>query len=175
MGQAFSSAAAETTGQELTTYLRGYLSLEPELSGRTAVSALVLYFRYPLLALLLGYSSIGVILLPMTAAAFGFFLSFSVCCFAAAFGSDGVLLALAVFGVRCLISLPCFFLLAVSAWENSAALASFGRGRRTASVHRGRFYWQRTGLCTAALLAGACFEWFCSPWLLRLVLERILI
>lgn len=46
-----------------------------------------------------------------------FFLSFSVCCFTAAFGVDGILLAFAVFGLRCMVTLPCYLLLAVSSWE----------------------------------------------------------
>ena len=36
------------------------------------------------------------LLLPLSAVAFGFFLSFSVSCFTAAFGADGVLLAIGV-------------------------------------------------------------------------------
>ena len=71
------------------------------------LSALVLYFRYPLLAFLLGFASIGIVLLPCLTVAFGFFLSFSVCCFTAAFGPGGVLVALAVFGLRCLVTRPC--------------------------------------------------------------------
>lgn len=175
IGRTCSFATAEPAGQELTSYLRDYLSLESERSCKTAVSALILYFRYPLLALLLGSSTLGIILLPLASSAFGFSLSFAVNCFAAAFGSSGVLLALAIFGVRCLISLPCFFLMAVPAWANAAALTSFGRCHRAAPVLHGRVLWRRTAFCAAALLVGTGFEWFCSPWLLRLVLEKILI
>ena len=177
LGQAVSSGVPDETGRELQAYLQGYLSLESGVSGSAVWSALVLYFRYPILAVLLGFCSVGVILLPVTAAAFGFFLSFSVCCFTAAFGPDGILLALTVFGLRCLISLPCFFLLAVPAWEASVhlALAAFGGGRRTAPIRYGRDWWRRVACCSAGLLAGAAFELFCSPWLLRLVLNQILI
>ena len=124
----------------------------------------------------MGFASIGVVLLPAVTAAFGFFLSFSVSCFTAAFGGDGVLLALAVFGLRCAVTLPCYFLLAVPAWRNAAdlALASFGGGRRTAPVVYGQPWWSRVAVCAGILLAGVCLELFCSPWLLRLVLDRIL-
>lgn len=136
----------------------------------------LIYFRYPLFAFLLGFASIGVVLLPCVTAAYGFFLSFSVCCFTAAFGVDGVLLALAVFGLRCMVTLPCYFLLAAASWGTSAGLAavSFGRGRRTAPVVYGRACWVRFGACCLALLAGVCAELFLSPVLLRLMLERIL-
>ena len=89
---------------------------------------------------------------------------------------DGVLLALAVFGLRCLVTMPCYFLLAAASWGTSAGLAavSFGRGRRTAPVVYGRACWVRFGACCLALLAGVCAELFLSPVLLRLMLERIL-
>ena len=104
LGQVFSSRVPDATGDELSLYLTDFLKVEnggP--ASQTALSAAVLYFRYPLSAFLMGFASIGVLLLPLMTGAFGFFLSFSVCCFTAAFGSDGVLLALAVFGLRCAV------------------------------------------------------------------------
>ena len=113
LGQVLAGRVPAETGEELRRYLESYLRLGAEPSPRTAASAVVIYFRYPLLAFLLGFASIGVALLPLLTAAFGLFLSFSVCCFTATFGGEGVLLALAVFGLRCLTTAPCYFLLAV--------------------------------------------------------------
>lgn len=177
LGQVLAGRVPDATGRELTEYLQGYVALENRLSPHTALSALVLYYRYPLLAVLLGFASIGVAVLPCLTAVFGFSLSFSVCCFTAAFGGDGVLLALAVFGLRCAVTLPCYFLLAVPAWGNSAALAaaSFGRGRRTAPVVYGRAWWLRVAACAGVLLAGMAAELFFSPWLLDVVLSRLLV
>jgi len=178
LGQALAGRVPSATGEELNRYLADYVRLDAadSVTARTALSALVIYFRYPVLAFLLGFASIGIILLPCLTAAFGFFLSFSVCCFTAAFGAEGVLIALAVFGTRCLITLPCYFLLAVPAWGTSAALAnlSFGRGQRSAPVSYGRAWWKRTALCAAVLLAGVCAELFLSPVLLRFTLARLL-
>ena len=178
LGQVLSGRVPDATGEELGRYLTDYLRLESD-TERTAAAALstaVIYFRYPLAAFLLGFTSLGVFLLPCATAAYGFFLSFSVCCFTAAFGTDGVLLALAVFGLRCVVTVPCYLLLAVPAWGTSAALASlsFGRGRRAAPVVYGRNCWVRFGGVMAALLVGMCVDLFLSPWLLRLILERIL-
>ena len=168
----------DATGDELRRYLEDYLRLGGGAAPtpRTVVSTLVIYFRYPLLAFLLGFASIGVVLLPCATAAYGFFLSFSVCCFTASFGADGVLLALAVFGLRCAVTLPCYFLLAAPSWGTAAGLAavSFGSGRRTAPVVYGRACWIRLGACCLALLAGVCVDVLLSPVLLRLMLERIL-
>ena len=178
LGQVLSGRVPDATGQELRRYLEDYMRLGGEGAPtlRTMLSTLVIYFRYPLLAFLLGFASIGVVLLPGVTAAYGFFLSFSVCCFTAAFGADGVLLALAVFGLRCLVTMPCYFLLAASSWGTAAGLAavSFGRGRRTAPVVYGRACWVRFGACCLALLAGVCGDLLLSPVLLRLLLERIL-
>ena len=176
LGQVLACRVPAETGEELRRYLESYLRLGAEPSPRTAASAVVIYFRYPLLAFLLGFASIGVALLPLLTAAFGLLLSFSVCCFTATFGGEGVLLALAVFGLRCLTTAPCYFLLAVPSWETAAGLAavSFGSGRRTAPVVYGRACWKRLGICCLVLAAGVCGELTLSPWLLRLLLERLL-
>ena len=122
-----------STGEELNRYLTDYIRLDSEASPTVEIvlSALVLYFRYPLLA---------------------------------------------VFGLRGLVTLPCYFLLAVPAWGTSAALAnlSFGRGQRSVPVAYGRDWWKRSALCAVVLLAGVCVESFLPPVFLRLVLARML-
>lgn len=175
LGQVLAGRVPAAAEQELTEYLRGYVTLDSHISPQTVLSAVLLYVRYPLLAALLGFASIGVVLLPGVTAAFGFFLSFSVSCFAAAFGPDGVVLALAVLGLRCLVTLPCYFLLAVHSWGSSAMLASlsFGRGRRSAPVTYGSKWWTRFVVCFLVLLAGVCAELLCAPLFLRMALERI--
>ena len=94
LGQVLSGRVPDTTGDELRRYLEDYVRLggEGAPTVQTALSALVIYFRYPLFAFLLGFASIGVVLLPCVTAAYGFFLSFSVCCFTAAFGVTGMIL-----------------------------------------------------------------------------------
>lgn len=161
---------------ELKEYLSQFLLVEDVSLSGTVLSTLVLYFRYPLLVVLLGFASIGIVLLPVVSLAFGFFLSFSVCCFTASFGFGGVLLALAVFGLRCAVTIPCFFLLAVPSFGTSGALAglSMGKGRRTMPVVYGRNWWLRLAVVTGVLLAGMCVDLMISPYLLDLVLDRLL-
>ena len=177
LGQVLAGRVPPAAGEELRRYLSAYVQMEEEPGPKAALSAAVLYFRYPAAALLLGFASIGVVLLPLLSGVFGFFLSFSVCCFTAAFGSDGVLLALAVFGLRCAVTLPCYFFLAASAWERSAALASLslGRGRRAAPAACEKNGWMCLAVVSAVLLAGMSAELLLSPWFLRQVLERILL
>jgi len=176
LGQVMAARMPASAGDELERYLHHFVMLEETVSLRAVLSALVLYFRYPLLAFLLGFASVGLVLLPCTAVAFGFFLSFSVSCFAAAFGKGGILIALAVSGIRCAVTLPCFFALAVPSWKTSAALAHFasGKGRRTAPAIYGRACWLRLAACAAILLAGMCLDLFVAPWFLDFVLGRVL-
>ena len=169
MGRVFSARVPPAAGKELNDYLRAFLTVEQDLTGAAALTALWLYIRWPLAAVLLGHTSAGVLLLPLTAAAFGCSLSFSVCCFTAAFGTGGTLLAAAVFGLRCLISLPCFFLLAVPVWESNV-----GAGRRTAPFRDHRAYRLCLIGCAAVLSAGALLETVCAPWLTRMALNLVL-
>ena len=161
LGQVCSARVPDATGEELTRYLEGFLQVNGEGPG-AVLAAAVLYFRYPLAAFLLGFASIGALLLPF------------VCCFTAAFGPEGVLLALAVFGLRCAVTLPGYFLLAVPAWEHSAALASLSFGRSRSPVVYGRAWWGRLAAVCVLLLAGMCAELMLSPRLVGLLAERLL-
>ena len=179
LGQVLAERFSASSGAELERYLTDYVTLSGEAvpGKRTVLTALVIYFRYPLLAFFLGFASLGVAAIPAATAAYGFFLSLSVCCFTAAFGRSGILIALAVLGVRCLLTLPCYFLLAVPSLGTSAALASlsFGSGRRAAPVVYGRECWRRLAIVCGVLLLGVCVELFLAPALLESVLERVLI
>ena len=174
LGQVFAGKVPDAAGQELERYLESFLRLDAQQAAPEVFwLTLLLYFRYPLLALLLGFASIGVLLLPCATVLFGLMLSFSVSCFTAAFGWDGVLLALAVFGLRCAVTLPCYFLLAAASLRSSVALASlsFGKGRRTAPVRFGSC--GRSAAIGTFLLIGACVDMVVSPTLLRLALGRM--
>ena len=90
------------------------------------------------------------------------------------FGFDGVILALAVSGLRCAITLPCYFLLAIPAWSNAVALArfSFGREHRTNVIY-GHDWWKRLLCCMVVLVAGICLELLISPYFLQVALDNI--
>lgn len=178
LGQVLSGKIPASTADELKRYLKDYFKLSDrgDFTIKSFLSSLLLYFRYPLLAFLLGFASVGVILLPMVSVAFGFFLSFSVCCFTAVFGGKGVLLALTVFGLRCLITLPCFFLIAVPSFQNSVTLSasSFGRGKRVQRVRYDSGWWFRGAIAALILTAGALAETIITPQMLRMVLEKMI-
>ena len=169
LGQVLSGRVPDTTGDELRRYLEDYVRLggEGAPTVQTALSALVIYFRYPLFAFLLGFASIGVVLLPCVTAAYGFFLSFSVCCFAAALGRDGVLLALAALGLRCLFVLPCTLCLA------DAGFAQACRAMPRLRPRRPELNWRMLLFCVFVLLTGTVVECAIVPKFFALILARI--
>ena len=82
----------------LGSYVSSYASLTVQ-QPADIISVLWAYLRYPAAAFLLGFTAWGVMLLPLLCTAQGFFLSFSVHCFAASLGRGGVTLALAALTV----------------------------------------------------------------------------
>ena len=118
---------------------------------------------------LLGLAAAGLVLLPVLSVAQGFFLSFSVGCFARALGRGGVYLALAAFGPRCLFVLPCTLLLTVQGLSAAARRRDGQKVRLTEGA-----YWRRVGLCGLILLIGAALELTFGPRLLQWVIARTL-
>ena len=163
---------------ELYQYLSNFFRINIHYAASDSfLSALLLYYRYPILAFLFGFSSIGVIGLPFLSAAFGFFSSFSVGCFVLTFGKDGILLAFAAFGFRCLLTSICYYLIAVPAFKNAVALtlASFGRTRNITATTYHSIIIVRFLFCTAVLFFGVLIELYIIPHLLKLVCTCIFI
>lgn len=88
-------AVPQQDRQELSDYLHEYAQATANGQGpsASALSVGAAYFRYPAAALLLGLTAAGLVLLPVLSVVQGFFLSFSVGCFARALGRGGVYLA----------------------------------------------------------------------------------
>ena len=133
-------------------------------------SCVLLYFGYTVVTFLLGFASIGVVLIPALAGLFGFLTMYTVSGFACCFGRQGVALALGALLVRLLFTLPCFFTMAGAAWPLSTELAmlTFGRGRRSAPVLYGSRYFLLFVLCVMILTVGVFCERLLTPLLFRL-------
>lgn len=158
-------------GEELRRYFDGYILLAArETSAAAVVRTLLCFFRAPLLAFLLGFASIGVVLLPLLCAFEGFLFSFSLCCFAGTLGREGFVLVLALFALRMLFVLPCTLFLSVSAMDKAKALALFsvGGGKRVRGVSYGAEYWYRFGIVCVCLLIGSVLELWLVPHFLAL-------
>ena len=174
-GCLYAGQTAGKTGSELSVYLKDYLSLAGRhtltASGICSMSAA--YVRSPLFALLCGFSWVGTGLLPIGALLTGFFPGYAAGCLFAAFGGQGILLALGLFGLRCFVTVTCFFLLAVPAWQSSVELfqMSFGRGHSFTAVS-GHRWWLRLACVAGAICFGIFLDIRLSPGLLRLLLAN---
>lgn len=175
-GILYAGRVSERLSGELTDYLTGYLSLAQQ---RVVTLSLVCatvwaYFRGPLLAFVCGFTPVGTVLLPLSAAVCGFLPAYAAGCLAASFGGTGIWLALGLFGVRTLATLPCFFLLAAHAWHMSAALfrVSLGKGHPFSPVYDRRWWLRFAGVCLF-LGCAVCAELRLTPLLTQTLLEHI--
>ena len=160
--------ASVQINEELSAYLSAYLNAVRQRTSSPDVGC-----SLPALAFLLAFTRIGAVLLPLLTAAYGFFPAYAVSCMAASFGRQGVLMAAVFFGLRCLITFPCFFLLAVPSWEAAVVRfrASFGRGYPVQADSR-RCWLRLFGVCLTLCL-GIWLDLRLSPVLLQALLERI--
>ena len=137
------------------TSLNAYLQAFLQAAQSGAVDAPTLWsqvwdtLRWPLLALLLGLTALGVLGLPILFGVRGFLLAFSIASFVRAFGGSGWLLACLVFGIWEILSLPVLFILGVQSFLSARALAARVRGEE-----KGRVLWCRDCLVRCAMCGG---------------------
>ena len=145
------------------TSLTGYLDAFLRASGQGALETPALWaqvwdtFRWPLFALLLGFTALGVLGLPVL---------FAVAAFVRAFGGAGWLLALLVFGVGGALALPALFVLGVQSFLSARALAVRVRGEGQGHVLWGRACLTRCALCMGCVLGSILLERAAVPALL---------
>ena len=172
LGYAVSRRCADAMGGELRQYLDAYFALRStqELSASAVWRTLVCFFRTPAVIFLLGFASLGVVLVPVLCALQGFLFSFSLFCFSSALGHEGFLLLPVLFGTRLLIVLPCTLLLGVAGWRRARACASVlhSDGKRCVGVFSDRQYWLRFGVVCVCLLLGAAIELRLVPYVLSI-------
>lgn len=160
----------------LRAYLTDYCTIYDAGAAATSLPhCALLYFGYTAALLLLGFSSIGVALIPLLASVFGFFTMYVVSCFVSCYGRAGVLLAIGALSVRLMFTMPCFFTLAGEAWPLSTDLflLAFHRGKRSAPVFYGSRYFLLLLLCIIILTVGVCCERFLTPILFRMALKSV--
>ena len=162
----------EGVSGELSRYLSAYLdAVRQQAAPVPGIRQLAAaYFWGPAAAFFCGFSAVGVLLLPLLAMACGFFPAYTVSCLTAAFGSRGVWLAAALFGLRYLVVIPCFFLLAAPSLRTASARLRFQSRPADAESRRG---WLHFACVCLVLLLGGWVDFRLSPWFLRLLLEPI--
>ena len=154
------------------TSLNAYLQAFLQAAQSGAVDAPTLWsqvwdtLRWPLLALLLGLTALGVLGLPILFGVRGFLLAFSIASFVRAFGGSGWLLACLVFGIGEILSLPVLFILGVQSFLSARALAARVRGEEKGRVLWGRDCRVRCAMCGGILCVCILLEQTAVPALL---------
>lgn len=119
--------------------------------------------RWPLFVWALGFTALGIWMVPVTFALRGLFLCFSVAGLAGA-AQSGFLLALILLGFGDLAGLCAFFLLGLYAWD----LARGQQGRLLGAPRgQGRPYCLRFGAVLLGLLAWSGLKYWLLPALLQ--------
>ena len=160
--------------------LRAYLERFLRSAGEGGVepagllSQLWAVLRWPLLALVLGFTALGVLGMPLLFAVRGFLLAFSAAAFVQVFGSAGCLLAFLVFGLSGCLSVPALFVLGTQGLAASFRLAGRSLGEGKAPSPYGRAYFLRCGGCAAALCVCLFLECFAVPGLVAGVAGAVL-
>lgn len=152
-------------GDSLSVYLRAFLAA----AGTGDVGSVPLFpllwevLRWPLLAVLLGFTALGLLFIPVLFAIRGFLLSFAVSSFVRMFGGAGGVLAFLVFGIPELAAIPALFVLGVQGLQASRALAgrAMGEGRRGSPF--GKAYFLRCGVCAGAFCVCVLLEYLAVP------------
>ncbi|MFR7893278.1 MAG: hypothetical protein ACLU38_03580 [Dysosmobacter sp.] len=154
--------------RELTTYLTDYLALaqSQDLGISVVCSLTLLYLQGPVLAFLCGVCSAGILLLPLLAAAAGFFPAYAAGCLTLAFWRAGPAAGAGLFRLSLSGHGALLFLLAAPAMGRAATLRGLSRGRRGAAFSAcGRGCWLGFGIVCLILCLGAWIELRLSPFL----------
>jgi len=174
-GRTFAASLGASGANELGQYLSDYYTLW-EQGGSFSWSLCALqYLGYGVLLFLFGFSSMGLALIPVLSAVFGFLTMYTVSCFTLVYGKVGISLVLSLLSVRLMVTLPCFFAMANEAWPPATELAllCLGKGQRSAPVLYTSRYFLLFVLCFVILTAGICLERFLTPTLFRLAMREL--
>lgn len=152
-------------GESLTAYLQSFLETaragEAELPALTALVWNTV--RWPLLALLLGFTALGLLGLPILFVTRGFLLAFSIASFVRLFGSTGCLLALLIFGLTEALAVPVLFVMGVQSFLAARVLAGRFWGDGRTPVPYGTCYFLRCGICAGVLCVCVLLDYLLVP------------
>ena len=153
--------------ESLAAYVEGFLRAAQawEITAPALASLVWDTVRWPLLALLLGFTALGLLGLPLLFAVRGFLLAFSIASFVRLFGGVGCLLALLVFGVSGALSVPVLFVLGVQGLLAARVLAGRVWGDGKTPPPYGKLYFFRCGACAVALCVSLLLDCFVVPGL----------
>jgi hypothetical protein len=162
LGAFLASRCSRDALDALQAYVTAYCGLPDNSRACGGLGTALAFCRVPLLMLAVSFCGLGIVAVPLLAAWEGMSLSYAAVSFSAAMGKPGVLLALAAFGVRGAVLLPCMLFTGGTAWrlayERKGLAALSGRDLRGILI------------CFAALTLGVILECSLAPRLMTLAL-----
>lgn len=132
--------------------------------------------KYAALIFAVGFSFLGVAGVPIVLALRGFFLCFTISAFVIAFGYPGFAIAVAVFGLPTLITLPCLFALASRSFSSAGILLNSVRDKPSGGGRRAfdRAFFLNALVCLGFLLLAVFLEYFVTPRIVSAVASAVL-
>ncbi|MCI8871115.1 MAG: hypothetical protein HFF39_11395 [Lawsonibacter sp.] len=167
-GGAAGCAAAGSIGGEAGEALREYLTLYLSLAGSGGAEVSfgrVLWEQlcFPLFTLLLGFTALGLVGIPLLFAAKGFLFSFCVSCFCRLFGGAGLAPAVFLFGLPALLWAPALFVLGTQGVSSSFIMFRRCLGDNRAPAFLSGVYWMKCALCGGAAALCVALEYLVLP------------
>jgi len=149
----------------LSAYLQNFLQAASagEMDSPALAALVWSTVRWPLLALLLGFTALGLLGLPILFLIRGFLLAFSIASFVRLFGSMGCLLALLVFGLTQALAVPVLFVVGVQSLLAARVLAGGFWGDGKTPVPYGSCYFLRCGMCAGVLCVCVLLDYLVAP------------
>ena len=154
----------------LLDYIRGYLELLAQ--DGVAVRFLSVFWeisKFSVIAVLLGFTALGVAGLPLLFAVRGFLLCYAVAVFYRILGLDGLLPGFFLFGLSAFIWMPVLFQLGVRGMLSSYGFLRRATGDVRYPLRGNGGFLICCGICAAALCVCAMVEYFVVPALLQRV------
>lgn len=145
-------------------------------SDVTFWKVIVNVFRFPAIIVLCGFCVFGSVLIPTVVAVRGFMLLFTITTFVRFFGLPGLFFSAALFGIQCLLLLPCILILAAQGVVSASLLFSLAssKGKKLSGAVFSGAYFFRVLICVGVLLLCTLAEMFITPIFVSAALKSIM-
>lgn len=162
--------------ETLAAYIYNYLGAAQE--GMTQLPGLLPAVwetvRWPLVTLLLGFSALGCLGLPVLFAVRGFLLAFTVSSFVRMFGAEGAALAFLLVGLTSLLALPVLFVMGVQSLQTALSLLDRILNKNKRPLVYRRFNLFQWGVCAGVLALCVLLEYIAVPALVGALAHSLL-
>ncbi len=175
VGSVTASFIESDTAYKLSTSISSSASAGINDTARFLPTTLLNLLKYPLIAFLLGFTLLGIGLIPLVVGLRGYFLAFSIGVVIKLYGLDGIWLSVALWGLQCLVSIPCLLLISVQSFNCARAqMQLFTGGKRViiGSVFT-KAHFVFFGICILVLILFSFIEVFITPKLINFAFTNI--